>query len=58
MELCVATQEVMFLRHLIAEVSLVLKHPTSMMEDTKGCSSFAKNKLTTNKSKHIHAFCV
>jgi hypothetical protein len=54
MALCVATQEVMFLRQLLAELSLVLKHPTSMMEDNKGYTSFAKNIVTTNKSKHIN----
>ena len=52
MALCAATQEVMFFKQLLAEVSLVLKHPTSMMEDNNGCISFAKNTLTTNKSKH------
>ena len=31
-----------------------MKHPTSMMEDNKGCISFAKNTMTTNKSKHIN----
>jgi hypothetical protein len=53
MALCAATQEVMFLRQLLTELSLVLKYPTSMMEYNKGCISFAKNTLTTNKSKHI-----
>jgi len=45
----------MFLRQLLTELSsLVLKHPTSMMEVNKGCISFAKNTMTTNKSKHIN----
>ena len=52
--LCAATQEVRFLRQLFTELSLVLKHPTSMMENSKGCISFAKNTMTTNKSKHIN----
>jgi len=54
MALCVATQEVMFLKQLSTELSVVLKYPTSMMEDNKGCISFAKNTMTTNKSKHIN----
>jgi len=49
MALCVATQEVMFLRQLLTGLSLVLTHPTSMMEDNKRCISFAKNTMTTNK---------
>ena len=54
MSLCSATQEVMFPRQVLIELSLVLKHPTSMMEDNKGCISFAKNTMTKNKSKHIN----
>jgi hypothetical protein len=52
--LCAATQEVMFLRQLISEFSVVLKHTTSMMEDNKGCISYAKNSTTTSRSKHIN----
>ena len=52
--LCDVTQEVMFLRQLLTELSLVLKHPTSMMEDNKGCISFAKNNMATHKSKYIN----
>ena len=54
MALCVATQEVVILRQLFNELSLVLKHPTSTMEDNKGGISFAKNTMTTNKYKHIN----
>jgi hypothetical protein len=54
MALCAATQEVMFLRQLLTKLSLVLKHPTSMIEDNKSCISFAKNTMTTIKSKHIN----
>ena len=54
MALRYATQEVMLLRQLLTKLSLVLKHPTSMMEDNKGCISFAKNTMTTNKSKHVN----
>ena len=49
MTLCDANQEVMFLRHLLSDLSYVLKHPTMMMEDTKGCISFATNVMTTSK---------
>jgi hypothetical protein len=52
MALFAATQEVMFLKQLLIELSMVLKHPTSMMEDSKGCISYAKNSMTTSKSKH------
>ena len=55
MALCAATQEVMFLTQLLTERSLVLKHPTSMMEDNKGCISYAKNSRTTSKFNHINA---
>jgi len=51
MALCAATKEVMFLRQLLTELSVVL---TSMMEDNKGCISYAKNYMTTSKSKHIN----
>jgi hypothetical protein len=51
---CAETQEVVFLRQLLTELSLVLKHPTSMMEESKGCISFANNTMTTNKSNHIN----
>ena len=44
----------MFLRQLVTKISVVLKHPTSMMEDNKGCISDAKNSMTTSKSKHIN----
>ena len=54
MALCFATQEVMFLRQLLTELSVVLPHPTSMMEDNKSCISFGKNSMTTSKSKHIN----
>jgi len=54
MALCVANHEVTFLRQLLIEVSLVLKHPISMMEDNKGSISFAKNIVTTKKSKQIN----
>jgi len=54
MALCAATQEVMFLKKLLIELSLISKHLTSIMEDSKGCISFAKNTMTTNKSKHIN----
>jgi len=54
MALCAATREVMFLKQLLAKLSLALKHPTSMMEDNVGCISFAKNTMTANKSKHIN----
>jgi hypothetical protein len=42
MALCAATQEVTCLRQLLTELSLVLKHPTSMMEDNKGCMFLPK----------------
>jgi hypothetical protein len=32
----------------------VLKHPAMMMEDNKGCISFATNIMPTGKSKHIN----
>ena len=35
MRVCAATQEVMFLRQLLNELSVVLPHLTSMMEDNK-----------------------
>ena len=54
MALCAETQEVMFLRQLLTELFVVLTHPTSMMEDNKGCISYAKNYMTTSKSKHIN----
>jgi hypothetical protein len=54
MSLCVATQEVMFLRQLLIELSIVLPLPTSMMEDIKGCIAFAKNSMTPSKSKYIN----
>ena len=52
MSLCAATREVMFLRQLLTELSIVLPLPTFMMEDNKGCIAFAKNSMTTSKSKH------
>jgi len=54
MALYVATQKVIFLRQLLTELSIVLKHPTSMMEDNKGCISYANNFMTTCKSKHTN----
>ena len=44
----------MFLRQLLTELSIVLPLSTSMMEDNKGCIAFAKNSMTTSKSKHIN----
>jgi hypothetical protein len=54
MSLCAATQEVMFLRQLLTELSIVLPLSTSMMEDNKGCIDVATNSMTTSKSKHIN----
>jgi len=54
MSLCAATQEDMFLRQLLTELSIALPLPTFMMEDGKGCIAFAKNSMTTSKSKHIN----
>jgi len=54
MALCVATQEVIFLRQLLTELSVVLKHPTSMMQDNNGCVSYAKNFKIASKLNHIH----
>ena len=54
MSLLSATREVMFLRQLLAEISIVLPLPTFMMEDNKGCIAFAKNSMTTSISKHIN----
>ena len=54
MSLCAVTQEVMFLRQLLTELSIALPLPTLMMEDNKGCIAFAKNSMTTRKSKHIN----
>jgi hypothetical protein len=54
MALYVATQEVMFLRQLLTELSLVLNHPTSMMKDNKGYISYAKNSMITSKSNYIN----
>jgi len=52
MSLCAATQEVMFLCQLLIELSITLPLPTFMMEDNNGCIAFAKNSMTTSKSKH------
>ncbi len=54
MSLCSITQEVMFLPRLLTRLYIVLPRPTSMMEDNKGCIAFAKNSMTTSKSKHIN----
>ena len=54
MSLCAATLEVVFLRQLLTEFSIVLPIPTSMMEENKGCIAFAKNSMTTSKSKDIN----
>jgi hypothetical protein len=53
MALCAATQGALFLRHLLTELSVVLKHPTSMMEDNKCCISYANTSMTTSKSKQV-----
>ena len=53
--LCVATyQGVMFLRNLLTELFISMKHPSSIMEDNKSCISYASNLMTTSKSKHIN----
>jgi hypothetical protein len=44
----------MFLRQLLAELYVVLPHPTSMTGENKSCISFAKDSMTTSKSKHIN----
>ena len=44
----------MFLRQILTELHIALPRPTSMMEDNKGCIAFAKNYITTSKSKHIN----
>jgi KUP system potassium uptake protein len=54
MSLRASTQEVMFLRQLLTEISVALPLPTFMMDDNKGCTAFAKNSMTTSKSKHIN----
>jgi hypothetical protein len=54
MSMCATTHEVMFLRQILTELSIVLPLPTFMMEDNKGCIAFAKNSMTTSKSKHIN----
>jgi hypothetical protein len=54
MLLCAATQEVMFLRQLLTKLSIVLPLLTFMMEDNTCCIAFAKNSMTTRKSKHIN----
>ena len=43
----------MFLRQLLVSVGIVLKQPTIMYEDNKGCISLANNSMTTGKTKHI-----
>jgi len=47
--LCSATQKVAFLRNIFTELFVILKQPTSMMEDTKSCISHASNSMTTSK---------
>jgi hypothetical protein len=49
-------QEVMFFRHSLTELLMVLKRPTSIMENNKICISYANNSIKTSNSKHINIY--
>jgi hypothetical protein len=60
MALCIATQEVVFLKLLLTELSIVFKYTTSIMDDNKGCIYYAKSSMTKIKIKAYKcedAFC-
>ncbi len=53
MAICVAVQEVLFLRQILADLSHPPSRSTIMLEDNNGCKTMATNDMTTAKSKHI-----
>jgi hypothetical protein len=48
-----ATQEVVWLRKVLAEMGEIQTNPTCMFEDNQSCISFVKNGRLNKRSKHI-----
>ena len=53
MALSAATQEVIFLRQILANLGESVKGPTPMYEDNEGCEALSTNDITSAKTKHI-----
>ena len=51
--LCAATQEVAWLRRLLAGIDLLQKDPTTIFEDNQGAMALSKNPKNHSRTKHI-----
>lgn len=48
-----ATQEVVWLRKLLADIQAIPEKPTVIMEDNQGAIGIAKNPILHSRTKHI-----
>ena len=51
--LCAETQEVLWLRRLLAGIDLLQKDPTTIFEDNQGAMALSKNPKNHSRTKHI-----
>ena len=51
--LCATTQEVVWLRRLLAELGVELPIATEVLEDNQGTIAISKNPVNHNRTKHI-----
>lgn len=51
--LCLAAQEAIYLRQMLAELGFTMEKPTMIGEDNQACITLARNDVTSARTKHL-----